>query len=110
MSRRDERKDLDLIDPKVLFREAEDTSDTSRMPLFGEDADDASPVPTITSLPEGIEVVEQRVGRAVGNWILQVRCQCGRRWFELSPVDATHCPRCGTYVFIDVAAGKGPQS
>jgi hypothetical protein len=110
MSRRNERQDIDFIDPKVLFRDADDASDTSRMPLFERDADDASPVPTITRLPEGIEVIEQNVGRAVGTWILQVRCQCGRRWFELSPVDAAHCPRCGTYVYIDVAVGKGPEA
>jgi hypothetical protein len=110
MSRRDVRKDLDLIDPKVLFLDRDDTSDTARLPLLEEDADEGSAVPRITSLPEGIEVIEQQVGRAVGTWILQVRCQCGRRWFELSPVEATHCPRCGTYVYIDVAVGKGPQT
>ena len=61
-------------------------------------------------LPEGIEVIEQSVGRAIGNWILQVRCQCGRRWFESTPVEATHCPRCGMYVYIDVQPGPGPQA
>ncbi len=67
-------------------------------------------MPKITRLPDGIEVVEQSVGRAVGSWILQVRCQCGRRWFEATSVDATHCPRCGMYVYIDFVAGDGPKT
>jgi len=73
------------------------------------DQDGRSEMPKITRLPEGIEVIEQSVGRAIGSWILQVRCQCGRRWFETTPVEATHCPRCGMYVYIDMQAGQGPQ-
>jgi rRNA maturation endonuclease Nob1 len=73
------------------------------------DAEDTGEVPKITNLPEGIEVIEQRVGRAVGKWVLQVRCQCGRRWFELEPVDATHCPRCGMYVYIDMPASDATR-
>ena len=56
--------------------------------------------PTGTRLPEGYEVHEQRVGRAVGQWVLQVRCQCGRRWFEVEAIEATHCPRCGSLVYL----------
>ena len=64
--------------------------------------DDSVVVPIVTRMPEGYEVVEHSVGRAVGQWVLQLRCQCGRRWFELEAVDATTCPRCGLLVYVDV--------
>ena len=102
--------ELNFIDPAVLFREPT-VRQEGRTPQPDVDfQDEAGSIPKITSLPEGIEVIEQRVGRAVGNWILQVRCQCGRRWFETEPMDATNCPRCGMYVYIDVQAGSGPES
>ena len=66
------------------------------------DASDKGRVPTGTRLPEGYEVHEQRVGRAVGQWVLQVRCQCGRRWFEVEAIESTHCPRCGSLVYLDI--------
>jgi len=61
-------------------------------------------VPTLTRMPEGYEVLEQRVGRAVGQWVLQVRCDCGRRWFEVEAIDSTHCPACGSLVYVDIQA------
>ncbi len=66
------------------------------------DAIDKGRVPTGRRLPEGYEVHEQRVGRAVGQWVLQVCCQCGRRWFEVEAIEATHCPRCGSLVYLDI--------
>ena len=66
------------------------------------DASDKGRVPSGTRLPEGYEVHEQRVGRAVGQWVLQVRCQCGRRWFEVEAIEATHCPRCGSLVYLHI--------
>jgi hypothetical protein len=66
------------------------------------DAADKARVPTVTRMPEGYHVLEQRTGRAVAQWVLQVRCQCGRRWFEVEAIDATHCPRCGSLVYVDV--------
>ncbi len=60
-----------------------------------------SPIPNITKLPEGYEVVEQKVGRAVGQWVLMVRCQCGRRWFEVEAIEAATCPRCGLLVYVE---------
>jgi hypothetical protein len=105
-------QEWNFIEPELLFsytgRGASATQPPPKAPVEME-PEDAGEIPRITRLPEGIEVIEQRVGRAIGNWILQVRCQCGRRWFELSPVDATHCPRCGMYVYIDVTAGGGPE-
>jgi hypothetical protein len=68
--------------------------------------EDTARLPKITRLPEGIEVIERSVGRAVGQWVLHVRCQCGRRWFELEPIDATTCPRCGMLVYLDVLARR----
>jgi len=63
--------------------------------------DDTARLPGITSLPQGIEVVEHEIGRAVGQWILMVRCQCGKRWFELEAIDTATCPRCDKLVYID---------
>lgn len=60
-----------------------------------------SRIPNITRMPEGYEVVEQKVGRAVGQWVLMVRCQCGRRWFEVEEIEAATCPRCGLLVYVD---------
>jgi hypothetical protein len=60
------------------------------------------PVPRITRMPEGIEVVEGRIGRATAQWVLQVRCECGRRWFEVEAVQSATCPRCGTLVLVEL--------
>lgn len=68
------------------------------------DSGEKARVPSVTRMPEGYEVLEQRAGRAVGQWVLSVRCQCGRRWFEVEAIDATHCPRCGSLVYVDVQA------
>ena len=65
------------------------------------DDDDTARLPGITSLPDGIEVVEHEIGRAVGQWILMVRCQCGKRWFELEAIDTATCPRCNRLVYVD---------
>lgn len=108
MSARD--PESNFIDPQVLFSASGPGSGEHPSPTGVADQDSAGPLPKITRLPEGIEVIEQKVGRAVGTWVLQVRCQCGRRWFEAEPVDATYCPRCGMYVYIDVQSGRGPRT
>jgi hypothetical protein len=69
-----------------------------------EDGDDTNRLPRITHAPDGIKVEEHRVGRAVAQWVLHVRCECGRRWFEVEAVDTTSCPRCGLLVYVDVDA------
>jgi hypothetical protein len=61
-----------------------------------------SPVPRITRMPEGVEVREQTLGHAVGRWILQVRCDCGRRWFEVEQVTTVRCPRCNSLAMVEV--------
>jgi len=69
--------------------------------------EDASRLPGITSLPQGIEVIEHEIGRAVGQWIMMVRCQCGKRWFELEAVDTATCPRCDKLVYVDAVDTRG---
>ena len=69
---------------------------------------DTSRVPRITSAPPGIEVIEAKAGTADGQWVLHVRCQCGRRWFEVDPVRASTCPRCGLVVYVNIQ-GFGPR-
>lgn len=97
-----------FIDPAVLFGPLGLELDGETRELREHDPDPSGEVPAITRMPSGMEVIEHRVGRAVATWVLQVRCQCGRRWFETQAVDATHCPRCGMYVYVDVQAGRGP--
>jgi hypothetical protein len=79
---------------KALVQEPEPCSDD---PALG-----MPPLPKITRMPEGIEVTEHRLGHAVGRWVLQVRCECGRRWFEVEPVQTTDCPRCGALVVVHI--------
>ena len=98
----------DLISPAQLLRYLDESSGVPATREQEQDQeqelDDTSPVPRITHMPEGIKVDERRVGRAVAQWILHVRCECGRRWFEVEPIDTTTCPRCGVLVYVDVDA------
>ena len=72
------------------------------------DPGDTATTRKVTRMPKGIEVVEHRTGVAEGQWLLQIHCQCGRRWFELEAVPAATCPRCGLLVFVKVAGPKPP--
>lgn len=82
----------------------EDSQVREALPEDSEDLEDGAPVPQIKRMPTGVRVEERRVGRAVAQWVLQVRCECGRRWFEVDTVDTATCPRCGVLVYIDVDA------
>ena len=86
----------ELISPAQLLRYLDEAESQERLP-------DAA-VPRIKSMPTGIKVEERRVGRAVAQWILHVRCDCGRRWFEAEEVDTATCPRCGMLVYVDMDA------
>jgi hypothetical protein len=99
----------DLISSAELMRLLADEADQLHEDDGGDDSDTLGlePLPKVMRMPEGIEVVERRVGRAVGQWILEVRCECGRRWFELEAVDTGKCPRCGALVLIRIE-GTGP--
>jgi hypothetical protein len=97
----------DLLQGEQVFRSLREPRRVSIADANDDDVDTAR-LPTITSLPEGIEVVETAIGRAVGQWFLMVRCQCGRRWFELEAIDTATCPRCSSLVYIDVL--ENPRS
>jgi len=92
----------ELIDVAQLLRLLEEEPDEL------EGTGDTANLRRITGMPEGIEVVEQFAGVAEGQWLLQVRCQCGRRWFELAAVPTATCPRCGLLVYVNVAAPTPP--
>jgi len=94
----------DLIDIAQLMRVLADEPESS-----DEDGTlDTERVPKITQMPEGIEVVERHLGHAVGRWVLQVRCDCGRRWFEVEPIKSAECPRCGALVLIQIESPEPP--
>jgi len=93
----------DLVDGAQLLRILEENQDQFSNPA------EAASVPRITRMPDGIEVVEQRLGRAAGQWVMRVRCQCGRGWFELEAIHAATCPRCGLIVYVDVEAPIPPR-
>ena len=93
----DDAAEADLISPARLLRylDASATDETE---------DDDGPLPRITRMPEGIKVEERRVDRAMAQWVMLVRCDCGRRWFEVEDVDTATCPRCGLLVYVDMDA------
>ena len=90
----------DLISISQLMQVLADEPDPPD--LDDEDTIRAAALPKVMRMPEGIEVTERRLGHAVGHWVLQVRCDCGRRWFEVEPVQSADCPRCGSLVLIEV--------
>jgi hypothetical protein len=63
--------------------------------------------PRVKRMPEGIEVRERQVGLAAGQWVLRVRCQCGRSWFEVEEVHWATCPRCSLLVRVNIDARQG---
>jgi hypothetical protein len=60
----------------------------------------------VTRPLEGYVVVEEPVGRATAQWLLQVRCECGQRWFEREAVEATHCTACGRLVLLEIESSS----
>jgi hypothetical protein len=42
----------------------------------------------------GIEVREQELVRVTAQRLYMVRCECGRRWFELERPALVECPAC----------------
>lgn len=95
--RLDEAADPDLVSPSTVLRYLDDAE---RDPSYDE------ALPGILKMPEGMKVDERRVGRAVAQWVLHVRCDCGRRWFETDVVDSATCPRCGLLVYVDIDARR----
>jgi hypothetical protein len=93
----DEERDFEAPSPVQLLRYLDESENA-------DEADEDEGYPRILDMPEGIKVDERRVGRAVAQWVLQVRCDCGRRWFEVEEVDTATCPRCGILVYVDMDA------
>jgi len=71
------------------------------------DLEVAANAPKVKRMPEGIEVLERKVGLAAGQWVLRVRCQCGRSWFEVEEVHWATCPRCSLLVRVNIDARRG---
>jgi hypothetical protein len=51
-----------------------------------------------------VEVGESEVVRGEVTTIYEVRCPCGKRWFNLRPEHMQLCPRCNRAVLLDAAA------
>lgn len=47
-----------------------------------------------------VEVGEREVVRGEVTMIYEVRCPCGRRWFNLRVESVQVCPRCGSAVML----------
>ena len=60
-----------------------------------------SDLPRIERLPPSIVVEEREMGRASGQWVVQSRCECGRRWFDLQMVKTARCPRCEMMAIVN---------
>ena len=97
LSRFDESTDPGQVSPSTVLRYLDDAEHD---PSYDE------ALPGILKMPEGMRVDERRVGRAVAQWVLHVRCDCGRRWFETEVVDSATCPRCGLLVYVDIDARR----
>lgn len=94
--------DRDLIDLDSLFVPPERRPTRVIDPKDAEyEADDDASLPRIRSMPEGITVVEQQIGHAIGQWVFVLLCDCGRRWFTLRAVEKAQCPRCDRWVHVE---------
>jgi hypothetical protein len=88
----------DAIDGEELLRILEGDSHLLA------DLEPAGDAPKVRRMPEGIEVFERQIGLAAGQWVLRVRCQCGRSWFEVEEVHWSTCPRCSLLVRVNIDA------
>ena len=75
------------VQPTDMSSDAIDGAELLRIlegdPHLLTDPEVAAKTPRVKRMPEGIEVLERQVGLAAGQWVLRVRCQCGRsgsRW------------------------------
>ena len=91
----------ELISVEQLLRSVDWQPEPDSHYPENEDSDTVR-LPNITRMPQGAKVKGRRIGHAVGHWVLQVRCECGRRWFEVEQVETAECPRCGALVAIEV--------
>jgi hypothetical protein len=54
----------------------------------------------VEHLPAGVEVRERDVVRGEMKVVYEVRCACGRRWFNPRLERVQLCPRCGRAVLL----------
>jgi hypothetical protein len=54
----------------------------------------------IEHAPEGVEVRERDVVRGKMKVVYEIRCACGRRWFNPRLERVQVCPRCGRAVLL----------
>ena len=90
---------VDVLSSEQVLRLLAEVTDSA------ETLADSGGVPQITRLPPGMTVVEHAIGRGVAQWVLQVHCECGRRWYELQEVGFAKCPRCELLLRIEVDSG-----
>jgi hypothetical protein len=99
------------VNPTDLSSDAIDGAELLRMlegdPHLLTDLDVTANAPKVKRMPEGIEVLERKVGLAAGQWVLRVRCECGRSWFEVDEVHWSTCPRCSLLVRVNIDARRG---
>jgi hypothetical protein len=76
-------------------------ADATELPDAGDTSYIGASLPRIEQLPPTILVEEGEMGHATGQWIVQIRCDCGRRWFDVKMVKTARCPRCESMVVIE---------
>jgi hypothetical protein len=59
----------------------------------------------IEHAPEGVEVRERDVVRGRMKVVYEIRCACGRRWFNPQLERVQLCPRCGRAVLLQPPSG-----
>jgi hypothetical protein len=91
-----DRRPADLEHTQPMER-----ADATELPEAEDTAFIGVPLPRIEQLPPGMIVEEGEMGHATGQWIVQVRCDCGRRWFDVKMVKTARCPRCEMVVVIE---------
>ena len=52
-------------------------------------------------LPDGVEVTQREVVRGEITAIYEIRCACGKRWFNPQFENVQICPRCGCAVLLN---------
>ncbi len=59
------------------------------------------------AVPAGIDVREEQLGTAKAQCLYQMRCECGRCWFELELPVLVRCPACARVSAVSLI-GRGP--
>jgi hypothetical protein len=58
--------------------------------------------------PNGVEVREREVVRGEWTRIFEIRCACGKRWFNRRFENVQLCPRCGCAVLLNPPTAETP--